>query len=214
MIGASFLTIMISALVRGGEGRPSIFGLEACSKVTWKIIYLSQALSGTVAWAAYSHNRASLEIQSRETMTMNQDRTVRNKLIIASYICGMASGVVGVGGGMIFSIYMLSLGLDVLSAGALSIFAILFSSSSTTVQSVISGGIHLRHAYAVMIMSLIGSVIGNCCLKEAIKKANKPSIILWTLMIVLSISVVVVPWQMLSAMISSPKSSFSFGSFC
>lgn len=115
---------------------------------------------------------------------------------------------------MIFSIYMLSLGMDVLASGALSIFAILFSSSSTTIQSVISGGIHLRHAYVVMLMSLIGSIVGNCCLKEAIKKANKPSIILWTLMAVLSVAVVVVPWQMLSAMVSSPKSSLSFGAFC
>lgn len=211
---SAFSIILISALTRGGEGRPSIFGIETCSKLTWKIIYVSQFLCSALAYYAYSHNKKELERQSRETMTMTQDRNVRGRLILASYLTGVASGVVGVGGGMVLSIYMLSQGMDVSVSGALSIFAILFSSSSTTVQSVIAGGIHLRHAYAVMGMSLIGAVIGNCCLKEVIKRLNKPSIILWILLVVLGIASVVVPYQALAAIVQHPASSFSFGRFC
>lgn len=214
LIVGAFLTVLLSALVRGGDGRPSIFGLQACSAGTKKVVLVSQLLSCGLAVAGYVRNRQDLEQQSREAMTTSHDRQIRNRLFLASYLTGLASGVVGVGGGMVLSIYMLSLGMDVLTSGALSIFAILFSSCSTTFQSIIAGGIQLRHAYAVMLMSLLGSVIGNCCLRELIKKLNRPSIILWILLSVLLIAAVAVPLQAVSSMLSSPKSSFAFGNFC
>jgi uncharacterized membrane protein YfcA len=214
LIVGGFLTVLLSALVRGGDGRPSIFGLQTCSGATKKVVMLSQLVSCGLATVGYVRNKQDLEQQSREAMTTGHDRQIRNRLFLASYVTGLASGIVGVGGGMILSIYMLSLGMDVLTSGALSIFAILFSSCSTTFQSIIAGGIQLRHAYAVMLMSLVGSVIGNCCLRELIKKLNRPSIILWILLSVLLVAAIAVPYQTIESMVSSPKSSFSFGKFC
>lgn len=213
-MGISFLTVVLSALIRGGDGRPSIIGIETCSRMTWKIVYVSQLISIVVSYYSYSHNKRHLEKQSRQTMTMTQDRKIRNKLFIASYFTGIASGVVGVGGGMVLSIYMLSLGMDVSSTGYLSIFAILFSSSSTTIQSVIAGGIHLRHAYLVMTMSFIGAILGTCCLKEIISQLNRPSLILWVLVSVLTIANLVVPYQMFQSVLANPITALSFGKLC
>ena len=214
IIAAAFFTCLMSALIRGGQGRPSILGWPPCTNASWKIIYLSQFITGSLAYWGYKRNLSTLEKQSRETMTMRTDRAMRAKLFLASYLTGIASGVVGVGGGMILSIYMLSLGVDVTQAGALSLFAVLFSASSTSVQSLIAGGIHLRHAYIVMMMSLLGAFLGTFGLKRFIQKKKKPSIILWILVVVLSIATIVVPIQMVSAVISSPLSSLALGSFC
>lgn len=214
MIMLSFLTILLSTLMRGGSGRPSLIGIIPCSPSSWNILFGSQLISCLLATFCYMKNREILDQRYRDSVNINHERRLRKKLFVASYITGFASGAVGVGGGMLLSIYMLSLGIDVLSAGAMSIFAILFSSLSTTFQSVIAGEIRLRHAYAVMIMSLIGAVIGNCCMKNLIKKYNKSSFILIVLGVFLILAAVVIPLQMIDSMISTPKAAFSFGRFC
>lgn len=213
MIGA-FITVLMSVLIRGGSSRPSIFGFPACSNLTWRYFWLSQFITGILAYCSYNRNKSYLIKQSIESLTVSQDRAIRNKIFLASYLTGVGSGTVGVGGSMMLSVYMLSLGMDVSLSSFLATFSVLFSSSSTTIQSAIIGAIHIRHAYAVITMSLIGSIIGNCWLREAVKRWNKVSVILWTLVVILTIAVVVEPFQMLINLVTSPKESFSFGVFC
>jgi len=214
LLAAGFAVVLLSALIRGGEGRPSIIGFATCSKSAWKVLYLSQVLCLGLAYRGFAQNKSRLEVQSQESLTMAHDRSIRAKLFVASYVTGLASGVVGVGGGMLLSIYMLSLGMEVHLCTALSMIAILFSSCSTTLQSLVVGGIHLRHAYAVLATSFVGSLVGNCCLKAAIKKADKPSIILWILFFVLLVAAVVVPCQMILSVFQKPLASLSFGKLC
>lgn len=211
---AAFLTVLMSVLIRGGSSRPSIFGFPACSNLTWRYFWLSQFITASLAYCSYNRNKSFLIKQSIENLTVSQDRVIRNKIFLASYITGVGSGTVGVGGSMMLSVYMLSLGMDVSLSSFLATFSVLFSSSSTTIQSAIIGAIHIRHAYAVIIMSFIGSILGNCWLRDAVKRWNKISLILWVLVVVLSIAVVVAPIQMLILLFTTPKEAFSFGVFC
>ena len=41
IIGVSFLIILLSALLRGGDSRPSVVGFETCSSATWKVLVFS-----------------------------------------------------------------------------------------------------------------------------------------------------------------------------
>lgn len=205
---------ILSTLIRGGEGRPSILGLDACSESTWKVLLSSQLACVFLAFIGYSRNYAKMEHESQETMTMLKDRVVRNKLIVASYVTGLAAGMAGVGGGMVLSIYMLSLGVDMGTAGSLSMFAVLFSASSTCIQSIMVGGIHLRHAYTILVMAFIGSLIGTLGLRRLLQMLNKPSFILWVLVGVLSVAALVLPIQTLTAVFKHPQITFSLGTFC
>lgn len=205
---------ILSTLIRGGDGRPSIIGLDACSDATWKVLFTSQIACVFLAFVGYSRNYDKMESESQETMTMLKDRVVRNKLIIASYVTGLAAGMAGVGGGMVLSIYMLSLGVDVGTAGSLSMFAVLFSASSTCIQSIMVGGIHLRHAYAILTVAFLGSLIGTLGLRRLLQTLNKPSLILWVLVVVLSIAAIVLPIQTVLATFKHPQVTFSVGSFC
>jgi uncharacterized membrane protein YfcA len=205
---------IISTMVRGGEGRQSILGLEPCSESTWKVLFTSQVSCLFLAFVGYTRNYSKMESESRETMTMLKDRVIRNKLIVASYVTGLAAGMAGVGGGMVLSIYMLSLGVDVGTAGSLSMFAVLFSASSTCIQSIMVGGIHLRHAYAIIAVAFVGSLIGTVGLRKLLLMLNKPSFILWVLVGVLSIAGVVLPIQTITAIFNHPQVTFSVGNFC
>lgn len=205
---------ILSTLIRGGEGRPSILGLDACSESTWKVLLSSQLACVFLAFVGYSRNYAKMEHESQETLTMFKDRVVRNKLIVASYVTGLAAGMAGVGGGMVLSIYMLSLGVDVGTAGSLSMFAVLFSASSTCIQSIMVGGIHLRHAYTILGVAFVGSLVGTLGLRRLLQMLNKPSFILWVLVGVLSVAALVLPIQTLTAVFKHPQITFSLGTFC
>ena len=205
---------ILSTLVRGGEGRPSILGLDACSESTWKVLLSSQLACVFLAFVGYTRNYAKMEHESQETLTMFKDRVVRNKLIVASYVTGLAAGMAGVGGGMVLSIYMLSLGVDVGTAGSLSMFAVLFSASSTCIQSIMVGGIHVRHAYTILAVAFVGSLIGTLGLRRLLQMLNKPSFILWVLVGVLSVAALVLPIQTLTAVFKHPQITFSLGTFC
>lgn len=211
---ASLSSVLMSALLRGGDGRPSIIGLQVCSTITNRIVLASQMTTFLLAILSYMYNNQSLIKQSIESLSLERDKYIRTRLIVASYLTGMAAGVVGVGGGMMLSIYMLSFGLDVVASGVQATFLILFSSTSTSVQSIIAGGIHMRHVYVIMMMSLIGSIIGNCFIKKQIQKHNKQSIVLWILLGVLILALIVIPYQGVTDIIKNPKASLSLGQFC
>lgn len=214
IFGISFFVVTASALLRGGDGRPSIIGLPNCSEETWKIIAHSQGINIVLAFLGFLLNRSEMEKESRDRLTTVEDRQLRLKLLLAAYLTGIAAGVVGVGGGMVLSILMLSIGMEVGSAGALSLFAVLFSSSSTTIQSVIAGGIHLRHCTPLVSMSFIGATLGIFVVKRLIERLAKPSIILWVLLVVLAIAFVLIPLQAVSGMYRNPNSILAFGTLC
>ena len=139
---------------------------------------------------------------------------MRKKLLWASYTTGILAGLLGVGGGMILGLYMLSLGMDVQVSTALSTFVVLFSSAATTFQFIVAGAIHMRHAYMFMFLSLIGSLIGNLILKAVLKKYKRPSILIWILFGVLCIATGVLPIEMGLNIARKSSSSIAFGPFC
>ncbi len=213
----SFTILLLSAIARGGEGRPSIFGFEACSAQSWLVFIVTQVLSLALAVFCYIGNRSDFQEEDREIKdpTELEHRIfMRKKLLWASYTTGILAGLLGVGGGMILGLYMLSLGVDAHLSTALSTFVVLFSSAATTFQFIVAGAIHMRHAYMFMFLSLIGSLIGNLILKAILKKYKRPSVLIWILFGVLCIATGVLPIEMALNIARKSTSSLAFGSFC
>lgn len=58
---SSFLVILFSALLRGGEGFPSIVGFERCGFESWSTLICCQLLCVFIAVKAYRMNRKLLD---------------------------------------------------------------------------------------------------------------------------------------------------------
>lgn len=110
-----------------------------------------------------------------------------------AYVSGVGAGVLGIGGGMILNPIMLTLGFIPEVAAAVSGFSVLFTSSSTTTQFIIQGSISLRESIVYLIISAIGSLIGSFVIHHLIRIYRRPSILVWTLFILLTISAIVMP---------------------
>lgn len=212
----AFLVSVLSALMRGGSGIPSIIGLPQCSPYAWVVVGASQCLCMLVACLGYFNNKniSKKEIDATESMAIYKDSKIRNKLILAAYLTGIGAGTAGVGGSMLLNIYTLKLGLSLSATGNFSMMSTMCSSSSTSIQSLMTGGSHLEHAYLVIIFALAGSLFANFCLRRILHALGTYSIRVWTLVLVLSLSSLVLPFQMITAIVNHSKLTFEFGSLC
>ena len=210
----SLVVIVTSTLVRGGAGRKSIVGYESCSKKTWEVYYLTQLVCMLISYYSYEVNRPTLEVQSRETMSMGRDRIIRYRLFISSYITGLVSGVCGVGGGILLSVYMISIGMDIHQISSISTMTILYSSLSTSIQSIVIGSIRVRHTYIVSLSSLLGAIVGNAIIKPYIRRTDRSHVILFVLLGILVVSSVVMTMHMVIIFLRHTISYISFNRLC
>lgn len=207
---SSYFFVLIIALLRGGEGKGSVIGINPCSEASWLLLLSGQLLGFAVSLMAYHQNK---HIYKAEDQGIAEKKKLRKKILIMSYFTGIAAGTLGIGGGMILGPFMLALGMEPTIATALSGFTVLFTSSSTTSQFIIAGAIHLQHAWVLMIFSLIGSFIGNLILKRLIKKYKRPSLVIWVIFGILMLSCCVLPAQTIYNAIVK-QGAFAFGGVC
>ena len=214
---SSFGLLLILSLAKGGEGRPPLIHMEHCGLGSWVLTIGSQVAFMAIAVALYLSNAKKFREEdakfSDPEAALNRDR-IRQELLLAGYKTGVLAGFLGVGGGMVLGLHMLNLGMDPQVSTALSTFVSLFSSAGTSFQFVIAGAIQMRHAWWLMILGLIGSTLGNYWLKAILKKYNKPSVLFWILSVVLTISTIILPVEVVINLIDKNKSALSFGSIC
>jgi uncharacterized membrane protein YfcA len=81
---------------------------------------------------------------------------------VVAVITGLVAGLVGVGGGLIFSPFFLLTGMDPAVAVGTSATCVLFTSSSTTMQYIFTDRIIMSLALVYGIVTLIASFAGTC----------------------------------------------------
>ena len=94
-------------------------------------------------------------------------------LLYKSYISGILSGTLGIGGGLVINPLLLQMGYQPSVASALSAFVVLFTSASTSTQFLILGAFDLNNALVVAVLSTLGSIIGCVILKALMKKFKR-----------------------------------------
>ena len=135
-------------------------------------------------------------------------------MLYSAFITGVASGTLGLGGGMILGVYMLDLGIHPYICTAISGFTLVFLSLSTTLQFAILGMIQYTHSKYMMLMSAIGSLIGVFVLNKLLKSYNRPSTIVWVVIFVLSLSFIVMCMDVIFNFKDSKSNNFTFGVLC
>lgn len=63
----SYFVILVAALVRGGEGKPSILGVKRCTGESWITLVASQFLCGLISFTAYRANQKLLDEDDAKT---------------------------------------------------------------------------------------------------------------------------------------------------
>jgi uncharacterized membrane protein YfcA len=216
----SYLLVAVCSVLRGGHGAESVINLDSCSSYSWVMLGLCQLglvlmiILGTRSNSKAMSYHPSLGSAIR-TKTSKVKLPVNVKIVLVSYVSGILSGTLGVGGGLVINPLLMGMGFDPVTSTAMSNTSVFFSASSTTTQFIAAGAIHYQHALLFTGLSLSGAFCGNFLLAKLVKKYQKPSFIIWVVLAVLVISGIVMPVDLaLTTDFTSWSKVFNFGPIC
>ena len=117
------------------------------------------------------------------------------KYPLYAFVGGALAGVLGIGGGLVLGPMLLEMGINPIISTSTSNFLVLFTSSSTTLQFIFMGMMNFKYGFICTICSTVGSLIGTLAIQKLLKRTGRPSILIFSLAIVLAISTVLIPWE-------------------
>lgn len=139
-----FVIVVLGAFIKGGKGIDSILGLEECSTSFW--VFISTYLVSYMLITFYTGRQMIVKTQQKTQVNYdfddadvrwNKDNTLKIGLI--AVMTGVAAGALGIGGGIIMNPVLLSIGLRPEVCTATSSFVIVFATSVSVIQFIVSG---------------------------------------------------------------------------
>ena len=213
------LGLLLLSLLRGTAKFPSIIGIEYCGIEYWLVFKLSIVLCG------YSSNRnikicMELEEQRQKSnsdiilpITSLTSEKIRALVFISGY-AGVLAGALGIGGGMILGQYFLDMKISPQSTVATSGLFVLITSFLSMFQTLLFGALTIEELLWYLILSLIGSFLISFFLTYLVNKYKRQSVLLFTLCLVLGISLLILPMYATIEMYLNPRSLLTFNSIC
>lgn len=188
LIWFSFFSIY---LIRG-NGYGQIIPMESCGVGYWIISSVQVPLAVVfTAWMVL--RKESIQDQTLIPQVQCQNRNCpSNKLVfpLMALLAGMLGGVFGIGGGMLISPLLLQVGIAPEVTAATCSFMVFFSSTMSSLQYLLLGMEHVETALILAIMCFVASLLGLLVVQKVIRKYGRPSIIVFSVSIVMSLSIV------------------------
>lgn len=183
IMATTFLFVVLFALLNGGEELESLIGIESCSTAWFSLLMMMTAYCLSAACISWYCARRDITWRVSKVITF----------LWTALFGGIASGLLGIGGGLIVAPLLLEMGLLPEVTSASSSFLVLFTSSSTSIQFMINGMLNLDYASILFLLSLSASFIGVNLINRLVKNTNRPSIIVFILGILIGLSAILLP---------------------
>ncbi|KAL1331789.1 sulfite exporter TauE/SafE family protein 2 isoform X2 [Arachis hypogaea] len=161
-------------LLRGNKYGQSIIPMEACGVGFWILSSVQVPLA--IVFTAWIVLRKEGPCLSRSGQP--------NKMIfpVMALLAGMLGGVFGIGGGMLISPLLIQV------TAATCSFMVFFSSTMSALQYVMLGMEYIETAVTLAIICFIASLLGLLVLHRAIKEYGRPSLIVFSVSLVMTLS--------------------------
>ena len=217
--GTLIVAIILLALLRGTSSFDSIVGIPYCRAVYWIIAGLTVIICAIALLINLRLLKGPLRIKKEHGLVTRAGRFELTedqigKLIILSIIAGVLAGLLGIGGGMIMGPTLISIGVPAQGLAATSGFFIVQTSFISLVLACLYRDLPLQDQGFLMLLSIIGSFGVSYVLNRLVKKFKRPSIILWTLMLVLTMSLIATPIFEVLTNLHNFGPMMSFSSIC
>ncbi len=206
-------------LLKGSKSSGSLLGLDYCQTGYWFIFLL-----GLVGCYGF-YRKGMKEVNKRlEIKKENNFKTegsgftlteeIVQKMGGLSFLAGITAGLLGLGGGMVMSPFLLQLGMEPQTLAATVGFFVVQTSFITLFQSFYAGNVSGSETLFFLSVSLVGSMGVSMLLNYIIKKYDRPSIMLYALSFVILLSLIVMPTFAVYKSIDNPQEMLSMGSIC
>lgn len=187
-----YSTMLVLALLKESSYVPK------CSFLYWFIFIFFFAISVFVDMISYTHILREYSYRKKINFPYDDcdiEWTHKNfiSMNVIGVISGFIAGVIGIGGGIILGPILLSMGIYPIIGTVTTNFLVLITSSSTSIQFIISGDMNFQYAAIGVIFSAFGSYLGTSVIHHYIKKTKKESLLVFALALVIGLSALILP---------------------
>jgi uncharacterized membrane protein YfcA len=211
--------------MRGSAVEPSIIGISTCGAPAW--LLLVGFFICFTCWTCYQckqmrYEQLLIKKYDDKCGVLQDDTLVQYTgkglywILFGSFFGGVV-GALGLGGSVVFNPVLLGLGVRPRVSSATSMYITLFGACSRTLVFLTMGVVDLPYAGLLGCCGVLGIIGGLTLIKGIIAKYDRPSIIVFTLAVILGISAVLVPIFNVKNMMEHVKEHISitaFGSLC
>ncbi|CAG9334488.1 unnamed protein product [Blepharisma stoltei] len=174
--------VLTGSFIKGGKGIDSIFGLKQCNLLYW--CFMAFYLAIYLAISIYCGWKLIVKTERKISVNYDFDENdvkweLKSTVKIGSiaFLAGIGAGSLGIGGGIIMNPVLIAFGVRPEVSTASSSFVILFSSSISVTQYVISGLIDFTYGIPLFILAVLSSGLGTREIKKQVEKWKRPSLI-------------------------------------
>ena len=224
IIVLTFLIYLITLAIEGNTKFPSLIGLEHCSFLYFVFLFFSVIVLTAVliknrnlikeSYLEKCNLHSSYFNQQEEYLFSNNNYTV----LINSFFAGFIGSSLGIGGGMIISPYLISLGFSPKTSTTTSTLTIIFSSLSSTIIFITMGNLNLNYALIICFPSMISCYICSKFINNYIKNTGKQSILLYILFWILIVTLFFIVFSVINKLSyiyqNKYTSIFKFNNYC
>ena len=203
---------VVLPFLRGGSNSSSIIGIEFCSTLYWIVTFapfpVYIAITGIMIKIAKNYP------------VIGKDANLNCKqislLVFFGILAGVASGFLGIGGGVIKGPLLLLLGIAAEEMAATSSFMILLTSGITSIQFIARGTMPYEEFGIYAAFGFVSFLIGVFILKVLIQKTGRRDILLHLLASVIALAAILMVYMGVTEIVTSirNKESMGFKPYC
>lgn len=197
LLFAVWFLVLALIFARGGKGANSVFGLKYCGAGYWSVSGI--AVVGLILFAAKVARDLVADTRAKQEsgyMWAEGDLIWTPKLATqlagVTIFAGVMAGLVGIGGGMVLGPVLLEAGYIPQVSSALTATNVLLSSTTVGVLVLVSGVVPIDESMFFFGICMLGAILGKFYLGKVIKRIGRTSIIIFTLVGVICLSIFVV----------------------
>mmetsp|Transcript_42972 Transcript_42972/g.50404 ORF Transcript_42972/g.50404 Transcript_42972/m.50404 type:complete len:139 (+) Transcript_42972:337-753(+) len=138
-------------------------------------------------------------------------------MLFTALLGGILSGMVGLGGGVIFNPLLLEFGVNPLVSSATGMYMVMLATLSSSILFTMEGKMNFPFAIWFGIFMCFATIIGIRSVDKAIRKYGRPSLIVIILAAVIIVGTIVTPVMSFSEIRKEYEqgiSIFAFNSYC
>ena len=172
----SWLVFLIISFLKGGEKAGSIIGVKFCSSTYWWLTFGPYPVYILLVWIM-------IKIIKNYPVLGNNNLTTKGIFAISGsgFVAGIASGFLGIGGGMVKGPLMLSMDIEPEEMAATSSLMILLTSSATSIQYIALGVMPFLEFFIFTLLGFFSFLIGIILIRWLVKKIGNRSPFLFSL---------------------------------
>ncbi|KAG6614638.1 Transmembrane protein TauE like [Phytophthora cinnamomi] len=204
---ALFVVIAGMRILRGGKDFDSPIGIDSSSALYPVLVAMPYTFLLGVGYFSLKNLGVTYEKQQNPEYEFEPHEIKWTPSSIRffpffSLAAGAVSGMFGIGGGIINGPLLLEVGIDASAASAMTATTVLFSSGMSAFNYAVMGGMDMHLAQLLLPVGFLMTYIGQLCLLKVVRRFQCPSLIIFSMAVIVLISAVAMSIESVRALLA------------